>query len=95
MGSPRVRANHTVLADGRVLVCGGEDENLAAVPGCELWTPGAAGELGVWSAMPDPAMAWDQRTGAGLAVLPGGEAALFGGLDSDGGYNTDVLVVRP
>jgi hypothetical protein len=95
MVSPRSRATHSVLADGRVLVCGGEDADLMAVNGCELWTPGSTGELGVWSAMPDPAVAWDQRTGAALAMLPGGEAAVFGGLDADGAYNTDVLVVRP
>ena len=94
MVTPRLRANHTVLADGRVLVCGGEDADQAAVMGCELWTPGVAG-AGVWSPMPDPASGWTARTGSGLATLPGGEAAIIGGLDPDGAYSTDVLIVRP
>ncbi len=95
MVTPRARATASVLADGRVLVCGGEDEDRAAVSGCELWTRGASGAVGVWSAMPDPAGSWTPRAGAAVALLPGGEAAVFGGLDAGGEYTTDVLIVRP
>mgnify|MGYP000306318245 CR=1 FL=1 len=94
MVTPRVRANHQVLPDGRVLVCGGEDSEQAAVTGCEVWTPGTDGP-GVWSPMPDPGVAWNARSGSTLATLPGGEALVFGGLDAEGAYTTDALVIRP
>lgn len=95
LATPRSRATASVLADGRVLLCGGEDASQTAVSGCELWTPGVDGSVGVWSEMPDPAVAWNPRAGSAMAVLPGGEAAVFGGLDVEGAYTADVLIVRP
>ncbi|HLK93371.1 MAG TPA: hypothetical protein VKZ18_25995 [Polyangia bacterium] len=75
MRQPRKQHDATLLADGRVLVCGGEQDDgpkVWLVPGCALWNP----ETERWS---DGGTLARPRGGLTGARLSDGRVAFFGG----------------
>ena len=75
LNTARRNAQAVTLADGRVLVVGGDGGDPTKFASAEIWTPGT----GKWSAAGNLALARDEFS---LLALPDGSALVAGGLDT-------------
>ena len=93
--TPRSGAVGTLLADGRVAICGGTDGEGPA-EGCELYSPSHDS----FAPVADPNHLLGHRDGAAVGTLPGGELIVVGGSGFTGAdtvvsHLSDAVVYNP